>query len=89
MVKTRNQIKNEHELSITTLHKKNINQLYEVKIDFDEASKAWLANKKSLCNGYYKYVCNVEKNKLICGKSCYKELTCCWIHRNFNKTLCK
>jgi len=31
--------------------------LYEVNIDFDGASEAWKANKSSIGNGSYKYVC--------------------------------
>ena len=76
MVQTRSQTKKEQELNRTLL-----TELYEVNIDFDEASKAWMANKKSIGNGHYKYICTVEKNGSICGKSCYKELTNCWIHR--------
>lgn len=34
----------------------------EVNIDFDEASAAWRANKKSTGNGCYKYVCE-HRNK--------------------------
>jgi hypothetical protein len=35
---------------------KNIHQnLYEVDIDFDSASKAWRANKISIGNGSFKY----------------------------------
>jgi hypothetical protein len=30
--------------------------LYEVNIDFDEASEAWRANKKYIGNGSYKYI---------------------------------
>jgi hypothetical protein len=30
--------------------------LFEVNIDFDSASEAWKANKKSIGNGMYKYV---------------------------------
>jgi hypothetical protein len=29
--------------------------VYEVDIDFDEASEAWRANKTSIGNGQYKY----------------------------------
>ena len=36
-------------------------QLYEVNIDFDAASEAWRTNKKSVGNGFYKYICPVEK----------------------------
>ena len=35
---------------------KNVHQnLYEVDIDFDSASKAWRANKISIGNGNFKY----------------------------------
>ena len=37
-----------------TTYKKNA--LYEVNIDFDEASEAWRANKKYIGNGSYKYI---------------------------------
>jgi len=36
--------------------------LFEVNIDFDSASKDWKANKKSIGNGMYKYVCG-KKSK--------------------------
>lgn len=58
-------------------------QLYEVNIDFDDASMAWRSNKKSIGNGSYKYICSHEKNGTICGKSCYKTLSYCWQHRNY------
>ena len=61
------------------------NQLYEVNIDFDAASKAWMANKRSIGNGHYKYICTYSpssnQNDSKCGKSCYKELSYCWQHR--------
>ena len=85
MVKTRSQTKKEQELKDTLVITPKPKQLYEVNIDFDEASRAWMANKKSIGNGHYKYICTIEKNGSICGKSCYKELTHCWIHRNTNK----
>jgi len=34
---------------------------YEVNIDFDGASAAWKANKKSIGNGQYKYICPLLK----------------------------
>lgn len=64
---------------------KKMEQLYEVNIDFDEASESWKNNKKSIGNGSYKYVCSVEKNGKKCGKSCYKELLYCWQHRKYNE----
>ena len=56
---------------------KKMEQLYEVNIDFDEASETWKNNKKSIGNGSYKYICSVEKNGKKCGKTCYKELLYC------------
>jgi hypothetical protein len=38
--------------------------LYEVNIDFDEASEAWRANKKYIGNGSYKYI-TPKKNTLL------------------------
>lgn len=37
--------------------KQNEMREYEVNIDFDEASRLWRQNKKSIGNGCYKYVC--------------------------------
>jgi len=55
--------------------------LYEVNIDFDEASKAWRQNKKHLGNCQYKYVCPYEKKDgAPCGKACYKQSQYCWTH---------
>lgn len=50
--------------------KRESRQIYEVNIDFDEASEAWKANKKSIGNGSYKYIC-LQKTKQ--GKSCKRE----------------
>lgn len=46
------------------------NQLYAVDIDFDEASVAWKANKKSIGNGSYKYIC---QGRMKTGCSCKRE----------------
>ena len=67
----------------TIIQTKKDHMLYEVNIDFDEASREWKKNKKSTGNGQYKYICEKEKkDKNICGKICYKELSYCWSHRN-------
>jgi hypothetical protein len=64
----------------TQILKKNV--LYEVNIDFDEASNAWKMNKKYVGNGTYKYVCPIiKKDGIQCGKSCYKSIDYCWSHR--------
>jgi hypothetical protein len=46
---------------------------FDVNIDFDEASAAWHANKKSMGNGTYKYLCNALNSST--GKTC-KRVTC-------------
>lgn len=43
---------------------------YEVNIDFDEASAAWKANKKSTGGGCYKYICeHRNKNNQKCRRN--------------------
>jgi hypothetical protein len=50
--------------------KKENSALFEVNIDFDEASAAWKSNKRPTGNGCYKYVCcHVTKT----GRKCSKE----------------
>ena len=44
--------------------------LYTVEINFDEAIDAWRANKKSIGNGHYKYIC-IQKTKT--GNQCKRE----------------
>ena len=49
---------------------KELKQIYEVNIDFDEASAAWKANKKSTGGGCYKYVCeHRNKNNKKCRRN--------------------
>lgn len=43
--------------------------LYEVIIDFNEASEAWKANKRSVGNGCYKYLCSyICKSGSLCKR---------------------
>jgi hypothetical protein len=70
---------------INNVQKINERQEYNVNINFDEASDAWRQNKKSIGNGSYKYICISKKKEIQCGKSCYKNLTYCWQHRNYKK----
>lgn len=44
--------------------------VYEVNIDFDEASACWKSNKKYMGNGQYKYICN-QNTKY--GNPCKRE----------------
>ena len=79
-IKTRSQTKREK------------SSIYEVNIDFDEASKAWRANKKSIGNGNYKYLC-LKKNKknTNCLNKCLPWVDYCKCHlsmiNNYNVVL--
>ena len=64
--------------------------IYEVVIDFDGASAAWRANKKSAGNGCYKYVCeSITKTGKNCTKDCITGSTCCKIHFKNNCSIPK
>ena len=55
--------------------------LYEVNIDFDEASEAWKSNKRSIGNGSYKYVCAKKgKNNNCCLSKCLPGEIYCKTH---------
>jgi hypothetical protein len=74
-MKTRSQTKSETK-SIIEPH-----QLYEVNIDFDEASEVWRANKKSIGNGSYKYLCaKLSKNNKFCPNKCLHGEDYCKTH---------
>ena len=50
--------------------KYNNSALYEVNIDFDEASAAWRSNKKPVGDGTFKYICcGITKT----GNKCVRE----------------
>ena len=55
---------------------------YQVLFDFDEASEAWKANKKSIGNGSYKYIClQTTKTGKKCTRKACPECDHCKIHR--------
>jgi hypothetical protein len=55
--------------------------LFEVNIDFDDASEQWKANKKSIGNGHYIYVCcAVTKTGNVCNKKTVNGYEFCKIH---------
>jgi hypothetical protein len=62
--------------------------LYEVNIDFDEASEAWKKNKKSIGNGQYNYICSalIKHSETQCSRVCSNGLMFCKQH---SKTLSK
>lgn len=54
---------------------------YEVNIDFDAAREAWKANKRSIGNGSYKYVCaKLGKNNNYCSYKCLPGENYCRLH---------
>ena len=70
--------------SQTKLLKTIVRETYEVDIDFDDASACWRANKKSIGNGTYKYICHIEKKDgAACCNPCYGQLSVCWAHRRW------
>lgn len=80
-MKTRSQTKSENKSIIES------RQLYEVNIDFDGASEAWRANKKSIGNGSYKYLCaKLSKNNNCCDNKCLPGEDYCKTHlKMFNE----
>jgi hypothetical protein len=55
--------------------------LFEVNIDFDEASRYWNANKKRTGDGTYKYVCgNPLKNGKFCKRNTKSGNDACSLH---------
>lgn len=53
-----------------------------VDIDFDDASSAWLANKKKLNNGCYQYVCGMSMaNGEFCKRKQHKNSIHCFLHK--------
>jgi len=52
--------------------------VFDVGIDFDEASAEWRRNKKALSNGMFSYVCGVNTKS---GKPCQRAES----HRRFHK----
>ena len=60
--------------------------IYEVNIDFDEASTLWRQNKKQVSPGQFKYICTIiKKDGAKCGNSLTKDNQYCWTHRGHNK----
>jgi len=50
-------------------------------IDFDEASKAWRENKKSIGNGHYKYICcQTTKTGKKCNRVSMPSVDFCKMH---------
>ena len=55
----------------------------KVEVDFDESSKAWKANKKSIGNGYYKYICvKITKTGKQCKNDSLRGCEYCRFHIN-------
>lgn len=54
----------------------------EFKIDFDEASNAWMKNKKKLGDGMYTYICGCQtKSGKPCQRKPQKNETYCFNHK--------
>lgn len=79
-VQTRRQLKQEIQINQETKIKQPIYEEdpYEFVFDFDEASEAWKANKISIGNGSYRYMCanKSEKNRKCLKKCLHGEIYC-------------
>ena len=64
-----------------------IDALFDVNIDFDDASVAWKENKKSIGNGQYKYICTKllknNKNNKKCNRKCGLNSEFCKMHSKY------
>jgi hypothetical protein len=61
------------------------NKELEVNIDFDEASRAWLQNKRRLASGTYNYICGVElKDGSFCQRNPTKFSEYCHFHKSMS-----
>ena len=61
--------------------------MYQININFDEASKEWRNNKISIGNGSFKYVCGylcISGNK--CKNKPLKNKSLCHIHNKKMKS---
>lgn len=57
--------------------------MFDVNIDFDEASNAWKLNKKTIGNGCYKYKCiKITKTGKPCNKESLPNINYCRWHIN-------
>jgi hypothetical protein len=75
-------IQNEVEYELQNMSDKGI---YEVSIDFDDASACWRANKKHTGNETYKYVCGcTTANETYCKNPCKRGFTFCAQHCKTN-----
>ena len=69
IIQTRSQCKKTSQVELFDYE--YIQPVYEVNIDFDEASKEWRSNKKSIGNGMYEYKHRMVKNNI---KTCWEPL---------------
>ena len=61
-------------------------QMYNINIDFDEASREWMQNKKKNIDGTYNYICNKQcKNGNICSRKTWLHSIFCKIHEKQDK----
>jgi len=60
--------------------------LHGYNFDFDYSSECWKANKKSVGNGCYSYICGFElKNGGVCKRTPLKCSDFCSLHHTKNK----
>lgn len=66
---------------VVQIQQRQLKRLPFEPIDFDEASDCWRANKMSIGNGMFKYVCPFMKiDNTRCGRNVKKGCTSCRYH---------
>lgn len=74
-------VKNNSKMYTRSQAKYDSMAIYSVDIDFDGASDAWRANKKSIGNGHYKYICiGITKTGNGCKRESLAGCNYCSLH---------
>jgi len=86
-MKTRSQTRTEITPDLSQISElEKMKPIYEVNIDFDDASAAWYQNKKRMPNAMCKYICvGKTKNGNACCKTPLAHLNYCSTHVIQNK----
>jgi len=67
-------------------HNSYSKSVFPVEINFDDAHDSWMANKRKLANGMYRYICcATTKTGKQCNRTPEKNSELCLLHRKKNK----
>lgn len=73
-------------IAVKMTHNSYYKSVFPVEINFDDARDAWMANKRKLANGMYRYICcATTKTGKQCSRTPEPNSEVCLIHRKKNK----